>query len=42
MKEEMKAGGLPHSALVGEPGILGMSKGTGWNEGGQCPSVQRS
>lgn len=42
MKEEMKAGGLPHSALVGEPGILGMSKGTGWNEGGRCPSVQRS
>lgn len=42
MKEEMKAGGLPHSALVGESGILGMSKGAGCNDRGQCPSVQRS
>ena len=42
MEEEMKASGLPHSALVGEPGTLGMSKGAGWNDGGRCPSVQRS
>ena len=42
MKEEMKAGQIPHSALVGERGILGMSPGAGRNDGGLCPSAQRS